>query len=73
MQDQTGRDSPALLPRCGVGDIEAIRAISVIAPTATFVEDWDGYHVHDGEVHCATTAVRTLETGWFQRMPLSLP
>jgi hypothetical protein len=45
-------------PRDGAGDIFE-SAVYGILPNAVFIDDWDAYHIHTGEVHCGTNVKRS--------------
>jgi len=40
--------------------------LSTTGLAVTFIDDWDCYHYHQGEVHCGTNATRTPpSTNWW--------
>jgi protein-arginine deiminase len=44
--------------------------LAVAGYTATWVEDWDFYHIHAGEVHCGSNATHALPAQpWWEVLP----
>jgi hypothetical protein len=34
-----------------------------------FVDDWDVYHAHEGEIHCGSNVKRTPLNNWWEKLP----
>lgn len=55
-------------PSLGVFEDDVIeKEIRKLMPVANlpFLDDWDNYHCHHGEVHCGSAAERTAKEGWW--------
>jgi hypothetical protein len=37
--------------------------------TIKFVDDWDVYHSHEGEIHCGSNVIRTPINNWWEKLP----
>jgi hypothetical protein len=52
-------------PRNGQGQDIFETAVLNRVPTARFVDDWNSYHILDGEVHCGILGIRNPRGNWW--------